>query len=74
MQPNTPNNQNILIMSLSQPQIQPRLITEQPKSLLNQQKVESFLSECGLSQYFDIFIEEGFDRLESVRVYTYIYF
>jgi hypothetical protein len=54
-------------MSLSQP-IQPRP-SEQPRSLLNQQEVESFLSECGLSQYFDTFIEEGFDRLESVRIY-----
>jgi hypothetical protein len=66
METNTNNNKNILIMSLSQPQIQPR----PTRSLLNQKQVESFLSECGLSQYFDTFIEEGFDRLESVRIYT----
>lgn len=32
-----------------------------------QQEVELFLNQCGLSQYFEIFIQEGFDRLESVK-------
>lgn len=36
------------------------------RNLYNQQQVESFLSQCGLTQYYDTFIEEGFDRVESV--------
>ncbi|KAI8883270.1 hypothetical protein K501DRAFT_249791 [Backusella circina FSU 941] len=36
------------------------------RALVNEQQVESFLLECGLSQYLSIFIEEGFDRLESL--------
>lgn len=37
------------------------------RNSLNQQQVNHFLSQCGLSQYFETFIEEGFDRPESVR-------
>lgn len=38
------------------------------RTLLNQQEVDSFLAQCGLSQYYQVFIEEGFDRPESVRL------
>jgi hypothetical protein len=32
-----------------------------------QKEVELFLSQCGLLQYFKVFIEEGFERIESVK-------
>ncbi|KAI8637483.1 hypothetical protein BD408DRAFT_50959 [Parasitella parasitica] len=35
------------------------------RTLLDQQEVDSFLAQCGLSQYYQVFIEEGFDRPES---------
>jgi hypothetical protein len=38
------------------------------QTLVHEQQVELFLLECGLSQYLSIFIEEGFDRLESVSI------
>jgi hypothetical protein len=38
------------------------------RTLVHEQQVELFLLECGLSQYLSIFIEEGFDRLESVSI------
>lgn len=37
------------------------------RTLINQQEVGTFLTQCGLSQYYQVFIEEGFDRPESVR-------
>lgn len=37
-----------------------------------QKEVEMFLSQCGLLQYFDVFIEEGFERIESVLEITEI--
>ncbi|KAG2235495.1 hypothetical protein INT48_007893 [Thamnidium elegans] len=42
----------------------PTISTNQ--NVLNQQHVDHFLSQCGLSQYFETFIEEGFDRPESL--------
>lgn len=38
------------------------------RTLINQQEVDTFLTQCGLSQYYQVFIEEGFDRPESVRL------
>ena len=38
------------------------------KAALNQQ-VHVFLTQCGLSQYYPLFIEEGFDRIDSVSIY-----
>lgn len=32
------------------------------------EEVEAFLNQCGLSQYYETFIEEGFDRPESVKI------
>ncbi|KAG1048700.1 hypothetical protein G6F43_008925 [Rhizopus delemar] len=37
-----------------------------------QKEVEMFLSQCGLLQYFDVFIEEGFERIESLLEITEI--
>lgn len=39
----------------------------QNQHTLLMQQVNIFLNQCGLSQYYDVFIEEGFDRPESVR-------
>jgi hypothetical protein len=39
------------------------------RTLYNQQQVELFLSQCGLTQYYETFNEEGFDRLESVSFF-----
>ncbi|KAG1456597.1 hypothetical protein G6F46_007058 [Rhizopus delemar] len=35
-----------------------------------QKEVELFLSQCGLLQYFKVFIEEGFERIESLLEIT----
>ncbi|KAI9273765.1 hypothetical protein EDC94DRAFT_592698 [Helicostylum pulchrum] len=40
------------------------------RNALNQQHVDHFLSQCGLSQYYETFIEEGFDRPESLTEIT----
>ncbi|KAG2210941.1 hypothetical protein INT47_000098, partial [Mucor saturninus] len=40
------------------------------RAILNQQHVDTFLSQCGLSEYFETFIEEGFDRPESLMEIT----
>ena len=56
---------------LHQPQQQSTIQLQNDRSdrtLLNQQEVDSFLAQCGLSQYYQVFIEEGFDRPESVRL------
>ncbi|KAI7899397.1 uncharacterized protein BX663DRAFT_460396 [Cokeromyces recurvatus] len=37
---------------------------------VNYLDVELFLTRCGLSQYYDVFIEEGFDRTESLLEIT----
>lgn len=44
-----------------------KMNTTTNRAILNQQHVDTFLSQCGLSEYFETFIEEGFDRPESVR-------
>lgn len=56
---------------LHQPQQQSTIQLQNDRSdrtLLNQQEVNSFLAQCGLSQYYQVFIDEGFDRPESVRL------
>ncbi|KAL9541707.1 hypothetical protein MBANPS3_008969 [Mucor bainieri] len=40
------------------------------RTLINQQEVDTFLTQCGLSQYYQVFIEEGFDRPESLLEIT----
>ncbi|KAL0142403.1 hypothetical protein V8B55DRAFT_1497653 [Mucor lusitanicus] len=40
------------------------------RTLINQQEVDKFLAQCGLSQYYQVFIEEGFDRPESLLEIT----
>ncbi|CEJ05321.1 hypothetical protein RMCBS344292_19264 [Rhizopus microsporus] len=42
-----------------------------PNKIIQQQKeVEAFLAQCGLSQYFQVFMEEGFERMESLMEIT----
>lgn len=33
----------------------------------NELQVKNFIEKCGLSQYYNILIDEGFDRLDSVN-------
>ncbi|KAI8380388.1 hypothetical protein BD560DRAFT_444707 [Blakeslea trispora] len=40
------------------------------QSLTYKQQVEAFLSHCGLSQYYQTFLDEGFDRSESLLEIT----
>ena len=47
----------------------PNQINMTPNKIIQQQKeVEAFLAQCGLSQYFQVFMEEGFERMESVNI------
>lgn len=40
-------------------------------SVSDTQKVKDLLDECGLTQYYERFADEGFDQLKSVRYYQH---
>lgn len=43
---------------------------ETSQDYLHEQQVNTFLSQCGLTQYYVTFIDEGFDRLDSLLEIT----
>lgn len=57
------NNPSPIITDPAQLQQQQK----ESRTLLNQHEVNKFLTQCGLSQYYSLFIDEGFDRPESVK-------
>ncbi|KAI9485205.1 MAG: hypothetical protein EXX96DRAFT_544260, partial [Benjaminiella poitrasii] len=65
---NTPTSTNIAtsqytVSNNNSPQ---PIIQNNNQIAMNHREVQLFLSQCGLSQYYNIFIEEGFDRTESI--------